>query len=324
MSWPSSGTRLHLFPLQKIAVSLNGVIYDINRIVDPALFPLPMSEDAIRDYLQAIGRTPLLTPDEEIILAQKIQATPWTKLDASTLSPQQHILYQQGLQAKNKLIQANLRFVVSIAKKYQNRGLPLLDLIQEGSIGLDQAAKKFDPTKGFKFSTYAYWWIRQSITHAIALQSRQIRIPRHITQQLSQIYQAQHKFSQAHGRSPTLAELAQRVNLSVSALRKLLLSNQPTCSLNQVINGEDRELGDLLPSQENPETVIEHALELEQLHHLLTQLKPKQAQVIRLRYGLDNGRPRSLAEIANIIGFSRERARQVEAQALHLLRQKQN
>ena len=283
-----------------------------------------MSQDAVRDYLQAIGRTPLLKPDEEIILAKQIQAM--LQIEPPALSPEQHSVFQQGQQAKNKLIQANLRLVVSIAKRYQNRGLPLLDLIQEGSIGLDQGTRKFDPTKGYKFSTYAYWWIRQAITRAIALKSREIRIPLHINNQLNQINKAQHQFSQAHGRKPTLKELAQVLNLSVSALRKTLLSTQPACSLNQVLHGDDqdRELGDLLPSQENLESSIEHAFELEQLRHMLTQLNPKQAQVIRLRYGLDNGQAHSLRQIANVLGFSRERARQVEAQALRQLRQMQS
>jgi RNA polymerase primary sigma factor len=300
------------------------------------------TEDSIRLYLQEIGRIRLLRADEEIELARKIadllelerireglfnrlERIPydaeWAKEVNMPLQAFRHRLHL-GRRAKDKMVQSNLRLVVSIAKKYMNRGLSFQDLIQEGSLGLIRAAEKFDHEKGYKFSTYATWWIRQAITRAIADQSRTIRLPVHLYETISRIKKTTKLLSQEMGRKPTEEEIATRMEMTIEKLRFIAKSAQLPISLETPIGKEeDSRLGDFIESDgETPEDQVAKNLLREDLENVLDTLSPRERDVLRLRYGLDDGRMKTLEEIGQIFNVTRERIRQIEAKALRKLR----
>jgi RNA polymerase primary sigma factor len=300
------------------------------------------TEDSIRLYLQEIGRIRLLRADEEIELARKIadllelerirenlgdklEREPsdgeWADAVEMGHQPFQRRLYL-GRKAKEKMVQSNLRLVVSIAKKYMNRGLSFQDLIQEGSLGLIRAAEKFDHEKGYKFSTYATWWIRQAITRAIADQSRTIRLPVHLYETISRIKKTTKLLSQEMGRKPTEEEIATRMEMTIEKLRFIAKSAQLPISLETPIGKEeDSRLGDFIESDgETPEDQVAKNLLREDLESVLSTLSPRERDVLRLRYGLDDGRMKTLEEIGQIFNVTRERIRQIEAKALRKLR----
>jgi RNA polymerase primary sigma factor len=300
------------------------------------------TEDSIRVYLQEIGRIRLLRPDEEIELARKIaDLLQLEELAAQFESDHGHypdnkewaalvemplIKFRRrlmlGRRAKEKMVQSNLRLVVSIAKKYMNRGLSFQDLIQEGSLGLIRAAEKFDHEKGYKFSTYATWWIRQAITRAIADQSRTIRLPVHLYETISRIKKTTKTLSQEFGRKPTEEEIAESMEMTIEKLRFIAKSAQLPISLETPIGKEeDSRLGDFIEADiENPEQDVAKNLLREDLEGVLATLSPRERDVLRLRYGLDDGRMKTLEEIGQIFDVTRERIRQIEAKALRKLR----
>lgn len=300
------------------------------------------TEDSIRLYLQEIGRIRLLRADEEIELARKIadllemervhdrlydqlarepKYSEWAEAVKIPL-PQFRYRLHVGRRAKDKMVQSNLRLVVSIAKKYMNRGLSFQDLIQEGSLGLIRAAEKFDHEKGYKFSTYATWWIRQAITRAIADQSRTIRLPVHLYETISRIKKTTKLLSQEMGRKPTEEEIATRMEMTIEKLRFIAKSAQLPISLETPIGKEeDSRLGDFIESDgETPEDQVSKGLLREDLEKVLDSLSPRERDVLRLRYGLDDGRMKTLEEIGQIFNVTRERIRQIEAKALRKLR----
>ncbi|NLP36696.1 MAG: RNA polymerase sigma factor RpoD [Firmicutes bacterium] len=259
--------------------------------------------DPVRMYLKEIGKIPLLTPEEEIELALRME--------------------QGDEDAKRALAEANLRLVVSIAKKYVGRGMLFLDLIQEGNLGLIKAVEKFDYRKGFKFSTYATWWIRQAITRAIADQARTIRIPVHMVETINKLIRVSRQLVQELGREPTPEEIAEVMNISEEKVREILKIAQEPVSLETPIGEEDdSHLGDFIEDQDVQAPAEAAAFELlkEQLDDVLETLTPREKKVLKLRFGLDDGRSRTLEEVGQVFGVTRERIRQIEAKALRKLR----
>jgi RNA polymerase primary sigma factor len=279
---------------------------DFNFDDDLSLPPGIKINDPVRMYLKEIGRVPLLGADDEVELAKKIESGG-----------------QDGEEAKKRLAEANLRLVVSIAKRYVGRGMLFLDLIQEGNMGLLKAVEKFDHTKGYKFSTYATWWIRQAITRAIADQARTIRIPVHMVETINKLIRVSRQLLQELGREPTPEEIAEQMDLSVDKVREIMKIAQEPVSLETPIGEEDdSHLGDFIEDQEAlaPADAAAYELLKEQLEDVLDTLTEREENVLRLRFGLDDGRTRTLEEVGKVFGVTRERIRQIEAKALRKLR----
>lgn len=288
-------------------------------------------EDPVRMYLKEIGKVPLLSADEEIALAQKMEAGELAKSQLEEAGEdlgeetrkELEALVDQGDYAKKKLAEANLRLVVSIAKRYVGRGMLFLDLIQEGNLGLIKAVEKFDYRKGYKFSTYATWWIRQAITRAIADQARTIRIPVHMVETINKLIRVSRQLLQELGREPTPEEIADEMEIPVERVREILKISQEPVSLETPIGEEeDSHLGDFIQDENVPIPADAAAFTLlkEQLVEVLSTLTEREQKVLRLRFGLDDGRARTLEEVGKVFNVTRERIRQIEAKALRKLR----
>jgi RNA polymerase primary sigma factor len=276
-------------------------------------------------YLSSIGREPLLTPAEEIELGNQVQAMmQLVERSQDSYDNLERKTIKIGRRSKERMMKANLRLVVSVAKKYQGKGLELLDLIQEGSLGLERAVEKFDPTRGYKFSTYAFWWIRQSMTRAIACQSRTIRLPVHLSERLSTIRKVTLELAHKLGSMPSRQEIAEVIDIPLEELDSILRQSLTTSSLDAPIHADEGGsfLGDLIADSaaEEPLEKVERGIHEEQLEHLLSHLSQQEREVLALRFGLNGSDRHTLAEIGRLLSVSRERVRQVELKALRKLR----
>ncbi|HIQ59472.1 MAG TPA: RNA polymerase sigma factor RpoD [Candidatus Merdivicinus intestinavium] len=289
-------------PEQDLDLNLNDVLEDVE---DDSLFTADgiSIDDPVKVYLKEIGRVPLLSNDEEQELSERMA--------------------KGDIEARKRLSEANLRLVVSIAKRYVGRGMQFLDLIQEGNLGLIKAVEKFDHTKGFKFSTYATWWIRQAITRAIADQARTIRIPVHMVETINKVKKVSSQLLHQNGHEPSAEEIAKELDMSVDKVREILRVSQEPVSLETPIGEEeDSHLGDFIQDDEapSPADAASHTLLKEQLGNVLSTLTPREEKVLRLRFGLEDGRSRTLEEVGKEFNVTRERIRQIEAKALRKLR----
>ena len=308
--------------LDKVLETLEALGVEVINENEPTPTPIPVAaedlsdmsapegisiDDPVRMYLKEIGKVPLLTADEEIDIAKQLESGS----------------DEEKEEAKRKLAEANLRLVVSIAKRYVGRGMLFLDLIQEGNLGLIKAVEKFDYTKGFKFSTYATWWIRQAITRAIADQARTIRIPVHMVETINKLIRVSRQLLQEYGREPTPEEIAKEMGISEAKVREIIKIAQEPVSLETPIGEEeDSHLGDFIPDDDAPAPAeaASFALMKEQLMEVLDTLTPREEKVLRLRFGLDDGHQRTLEEVGKVFNVTRERIRQIEAKALRKLR----
>ena len=298
-----------------------------------------ISGDSVRAYLRDIGRIPLLEHDEEILLGRQVQRLMELQemkkelnLDNSQLAealdlPLRQVMRElrDGGKAKDKMVTANLRLVVSVAKKYTKRNMELLDIIQEGTIGLVRGVEKFDPGRGYKFSTYAYWWIRQGITRAIAEKSRAIRLPIHITENLNKLKKAQRELSQMNGAMPTVFQLSEHMNLTVDEIKDLMCkARQPTSLEIKIGENRDTALIDLLEDESQlPDMLLEKAFVKQDIRELISELPEMQAAVISMRYGIGDEvmEPMSMTAIGQMLNMSRDRVRTLEQKAVKALRQ---
>jgi RNA polymerase primary sigma factor len=290
----------------------------------------PAMGDSVHTYLKSIGRTSLLTAEQEVDLAKRIEAGLFAEYKLETepdLSPQYRddleAVVADGRRAKAHMLEANLRLVVSVAKKYSDRGLSLLDVVQEGNLGLIRAVEKFDYTKGYKFSTYAMWWIRQAIQRGFADSARTIRLPVHVLEMLSKLSRVERDMHQRLGREPTPEELATELDRTPDQIEELLRTSRQPISLDSTI-GEDGEtsIGDLIEDVDAPEAseLVDRQLMADQLRHALDALTPREATIMAMRFGLYDGNPHTLDEIGKALGLTRERIRQLEKQSLSKLR----
>ncbi len=311
-------------------------IQELEEIETPMAKPVEVEEelvristaDPVRMYLKEIGKVPLLTAEQEVELAKRIEAGEEAekKLKTPGLSEEERLRLQRvredGIKAKKKLIESNLRLVVSIAKKYVGRGLLFLDLIQEGNLGLIRAVEKFDYKKGYKFSTYATWWIRQAITRAIADQARTIRIPVHMVETINKMTRIQRQLLQEFGREPTPEEIAERMEIPAEKVREIMkISWEPVSLETPIGEEEDSQLGDFIPdeSAENPIETASSMMLKEDLKKILEGLTERERKVIEYRFGLIDNQPRTLEEVGRIFGVTRERIRQIESKTLKKL-----
>lgn len=282
--------------------------------------------DGLSWYLSSIGRIPLLTAAEEIALGHQVQRMLRLQAEVTEISvSSRHKVIRLGERAKHRMVQGNLRMVVSIAKNYQGRGVELLDLIQEGSIGLERAVEKYDPERGYKFSTYAFWWIRQSMSRAIGAQGRTIRLPFHVVDKLVELRRKTHYLSHQLGMMPSRQQLAAEMMISLEELDQLLAQSATASSLDAPIRQAEgsSNLVDLIADEHagDPLELVESALQHEKLFSLITSLNEQQQLILNLRYGLKGQAPQTLAEIGRQLGLTRERIRQIEQRAIAKLRQ---
>lgn len=304
----------------------------------------PDSTDLVRNYLHEIGQVPLLTHDEEIILGKQVQrmneliackkaletssdepvsTAVWAQ-EVALKEDELNALLEQGQQAKQKMMRANLRLVVSVAKKYLKRNMEFLDLIQEGSLGLERGVDKFDPTKGYRFSTYAYWWIRQAMTRAIAQQTRAIRLPIHIVEKLNKIKKVQRNLSQQLGRQATPQEIAAELDMEVGKVKEFLKLSRPTLSIDLRVGDEqDTSIIDLLEDDKTvtPDVYISREALCQDIRSALASLSPQEQDVLKLRFGLEDGQPLTLAKIGDKLNLSRERIRRLQNTALKYIKE---